>query len=392
MMKSRVPLVLLTITIVILSSFSAVFAVTTYDDTPSHRDIEITVKELDNFNNCLFSEPDSFFTDAGYGPGDFVKVTLPNGNRINAMFNDSYRCYMPMEFFFAMEPGTPITFGLFDYDSTAATGLKVGDTMLISFNYHINVEDTFKHLSPPIKNNASDYNCYENFCNFRAVNIGNILPDTIYRSCGYVNPTTNSRAEALNELYERYGIEYEISLSASDLSYSRYYWDHPTDTYLHDIYANERTAIIEMNTDLFLHHEQNRETFLALINSPGKVCLHCDWGKDRTGFLFMMLEAVAGASNREIADDYLQSFISLYDVEEWTTEYAIILETNVKRSMYLFQDLSVLEHYSSIDWSTIDLEHLDYGKILRNYIRQYVLNDSEYAALYERLTGTPYSE
>ena len=52
----------------------------------------------------------------------------------------------------------------------------------------------------------------------------------------------------------------------------------------------------------------------AMTGSPGPCLIHCTEGKDRTGFVCMLLEALAGASYEEIVEDYMITYDNYYHI------------------------------------------------------------------------------
>lgn len=46
------------------------------------------------------------------------------------------------------------------------------------------------------------------------------------------------------------------------------------------------------------------------------ILIHCNEGKDRTGFVCAVLEALCGASILEITEDYMKSFENYFEVQK----------------------------------------------------------------------------
>ena len=55
---------------------------------------------------------------------------------------------------------------------------------------------------------------------------------------------------------------------------------------------------------------------MELIQHDGPVYIHCTAGKDRTGFVCMALEALAGASYQQIGDDYIITYDNYCTIRE----------------------------------------------------------------------------
>ena len=50
--------------------------------------------------------------------------------------------------------------------------------------------------------------------------------------------------------------------------------------------------------------------------AEGPYLIHCTEGKDRTGFVCMLLEALCGATYQEIKDDYMLTFRNYFGITE----------------------------------------------------------------------------
>ena len=54
--------------------------------------------------------------------------------------------------------------------------------------------------------------------------------------------------------------------------------------------------------------------FTALAENDGPYLVHCTEGKDRTGFVCMLLEALCGATYEELVDDYMITYANYYRI------------------------------------------------------------------------------
>ena len=54
--------------------------------------------------------------------------------------------------------------------------------------------------------------------------------------------------------------------------------------------------------------------FTAMAEKDGPYLVHCTEGKDRTGFVCMLIEMLCGASYQEIVDDYMISYDNYYHI------------------------------------------------------------------------------
>ena len=63
-----------------------------------------------------------------------------------------------------------------------------------------------------------------------------------------------------------------------------------------------------------------------MIKNEGPYLIHCTEGKDRAGFMGVLLGALMDADKEAIVEDYMQSYVNYYGVEKGTEKYNIIAE------------------------------------------------------------------
>ena len=70
---------------------------------------------------------------------------------------------------------------------------------------------------------------------------------------------------------------------------------------------NQRESVFPLAMNMNIASEEFRGKiaagFMGLLEHDGPYLIHCTEGKDRTGFVCLLLEAHCGASYEEIADD-----------------------------------------------------------------------------------------
>ena len=95
----------------------------------------------------------------------------------------------------------------------------------------------------------------------------------------------------------------------------------------------------------FQHRNGLAEGFRFMISNPGIYVIHCEEGKDRTGFMSAVLECLMGASADEVVEDYMDSFDNFYGVKKGTEKYKTIVEENIIEIMQ--KELDVADFYSA---------------------------------------------
>ena len=66
-----------------------------------------------------------------------------------------------------------------------------------------------------------------------------------------------------------------------------------------------------------------------MIANEGPYLIHCTEGKDRAGFVSMLLEALMGGKKDEIVNDYMLSFENYYGVEHGSDRWTRIAQSNI---------------------------------------------------------------
>jgi len=109
-----------------------------------------------------------------------------------------------------------------------------------------------------------------------------------------------------------------------------------------------------------------------MVEHDGPYLVHCTEGKDRTGFISALLEALMGATKDEIVVDYMESYINYYGVEPGTEKYNLIAQ-------------DVLDMLKVIT-GTGDLEKADLQTGARNYLIQGGMKPEQIEKLMNKLS------
>jgi hypothetical protein len=100
----------------------------------------------------------------------------------------------------------------------------------------------------------------------------------------------------------------------------------------------------------------------AIVNNSGPYLIHCVEGKDRTGFVLMVIEALLGASYQEIVDDYMETYNNYYGITKKSDKdrYETIKEKNIDLMLhYIINDENNEKDLSKIDdYATLAKEYL----------------------------------
>ena len=112
-----------------------------------------------------------------------------------------------------------------------------------------------------------------------------------------------------------------------------------------------------------------------MISSDGPYLIHCTEGKDRTGFVCLLLGALAGGSYQELKDDYMVTYYNYYSFDEVSdkTKYDTIVDS-------LFGPMVEVIAGTGVDYKTSDLTGY-----ARDYLSRYGMSDSDIDTLVKKI-------
>ena len=209
------------------------------------------------------------------------------------------------------------------------------------------------------------------YANFRAVETTGMGKGTLYRSSSPVNPKLNRNHEADEEL-RRAQVRTVIDL-ADSVSVMEQYEEFDTTYYADcDIIALD----MEMDYQTEDYRQKLADGLRFIASHEGPYLIHCNEGKDRTGFVAAILEALMGADADEIAADYMRTFYNYYGVEEGTVQYQKISDSFLESTLA-----------AELGLSSIRDNNADLRSAAESYLKQIGMTDEEIASLKDRLAA-----
>ena len=368
---------------------SLILAMTACSQEPAAQEQEETVPSIENyplqheteFGGVYIQIPIDDFNQLGFTYGDSVDVTFSNGYVLEDIpyYNGYY-----------VDPGQPLLIAYPGYDyikaavnygddlwDTAAlkankeekeklslwlnASLEEHDTATVTLrekNKYLNIQEARDiHYTDFRKDYPSD----EAFANFRCMHMGNLKDNTVFRSA---SPCDNqhSRAAYVDALISQAGIQCILNLADNDVKIERYISDPEFDCqYFLSLYNDDKVIPLALNMNYMSDDFAVRiaDGFIKMSQMNGPYLIHCTEGKDRTGFVCMLIEALASADYQTIADDYMVTYDNYYKItlQKDPDKYATILESNLNAMLkFIVSD-------DSIDYKTADL--MPYAK---NYL------------------------
>ncbi len=172
----------------------------------------------------------------------------------------------------------------------------------------------------------------EVFANFRAVKSNAVKENVLFRSASPFD-NANNRAVYVNELCKKNQIDYVLNLADSPAKIDKYKataaWSQLD--YSQKLLDNDQVSLMAMSAAYEGASYQSalvRGLQAAVDHNATRILFHCTEGKDRTGFVGVVLESLCGATYGEMLDDYMVTYDNYYGLTEKSdkTAYDYIVE------------------------------------------------------------------
>ena len=342
----------------------------------NYRQATYSVLQDSKYDAVYLNESIEDFRAFGFEFGDSCDVSFSNGLTFEDIpfFNGYY-----------VRTGQPLIVGYPGYDYVAVTrnnkglwtesGLTNDDTATITLREAGKYKAQQEAMSQSYSNDRKDYKNDAQFANFRALSGGNLKANFLYRGATPIDNRKN-RASTVDGFLEENEINFVLNLAATEEEFRGY--REATDfasPYVANLYDEGNIALLSMSsaysTDLY--KQKLASGLNKMIESDGPIYIHCLEGKDRTGFVCLVLEALAGASYDEMLADYMKTYENYYGItKEGTPEKFKAVE-----SVY-FLDFTSYLHGTE---DTKALSEADYRQDAMDYLLSAGMSAENIAAL-----------
>ncbi|MBR6288008.1 MAG: tyrosine-protein phosphatase [Acholeplasmatales bacterium] len=331
------------------------------------------------------------FNELGFEFGDSVDIEFTNGYKVNDIpyYNGYY--VDAGETLLVGYPGYEyIRLGInYGNDYWVIAGLKDTDKANVYLKEKAKYKDIQETMNIQYKDERSYYESDAEFANYRMVNVGNIKSNILYRGA---SPCDNKhkRAAYVDELMEEDNINFIINLADTAEKIEGYIEkDDFNSQYFLSLYRrnlvllgaspNEKVMPLAMNMNYKSDEFRGKvaDGFKQMLSFNGPYYVHCQEGKDRTGFVIIVIEALMGATYQEIVDDYMLTYKNYYKITKESDElrYRIIKERNVDAMLkFLIGD------------ENKELNGLDFVPYIKTYLINGGMTEAEVNELINKLS------
>jgi len=320
------------------------------------------------------------------------------GDSIDAVFNNGTTSYtltdVPYYNGFYTRQGAPMLVGypgrtyLFigyndSDDIWNLAQLNESSTVTISLHEkgkYRNVQNTFSLVYSDDRNQfASDVD----FANFRDMRGGSLKPNTFYRSASPCDNQHN-RAPYVDELIKEHHVQHVLNFSDNREKATQYMSDPNFNSpYFAELLQNDRISFLDLSSNYRLPHFKQTvaQSLVQLTNFAPPYLAHCVEGKDRTGFISVIVESLCGASYDEMKDDYMKTYEIYYGVSQQNRpeSYAAIADL-------LFDPMLL---YISGETNSEALLQLSFDGFAAQYLREGGMTDPQIEQLKSLICSEP---
>ena len=351
----------------------------------------IPIHEEPKFNGVYIEKTIDEFNALGFEYGDSVDIIFSNGYELRDIpYHSGYYCKTGETLLVAYPEYDYIDVCINNGDSLWVLGkFKDSDTASIIRKEKGKYKSQEKLLNIRYTDERDDYSSDEVFANFRNVKTGNIKDNILYRGASPID-NHHKRAKYVNDLIKKVEIKYDIDLSDTEEDIESHFEKEDfMSEYFKSLYDNGKVCVNPLTknykSDTFA--KKIVKAMIDMSKNEGPYYIHCVEGKDRTGFLLMVIEGLAGASYEEIVDDYMITYDNYYGVNiNSDKEKYDAIKSNYINDMlkYIADD----DPYTGN--GTIELKDLDWVNIMGRYLIKHGMTEEDIDNWYDKLTSDNY--
>lgn len=292
----------------------------------SYQSFSGSVTAIEKYGHAVTDVKADDLFSAGYEMGDVLSVTYDNGYTFKAPLVSGYdvdkgqTCvrtkYADGNIAFC------INYGKMNVVANIAVGTKFTLSMAEKGAYRMQYEIRNLERTDDRKDYASD----EVFANYRAV-----VPGVLYRGC-HPSKTDWARATYVSALMEKDGIKTIIDMSDNEEDLKKYLdASNPyASSLVKKLYGSGNVCLLSMSMTFTdeAFGKNIAEAVRFILSHEGPAFVHCNEGKDRTGFFAVFSEALIGWDEKKIEDDYMLSYLNFYHMEKGSEKYKVIASAN----------------------------------------------------------------
>ena len=354
----------------------------TQEELPSL--VDVAVMRDEDFGNIDLDITIDDFNALGFEFGDALDITFSNGYELkNIPYYNGYYCRIgePLLVGYPGYPHVRVAVNLGD-PLWETSGVTTKDTATVTIAKRGEYRATQEVFEMAYSDERSDYASDEIFANFRACTGGSLKKDWVYRSASPVD-NQHQRAAFASKLAADNGVNCILDLADNEKEIEEFLEQNQADGVDVSYFTilRDEGNVIPIDLGAAYPSESYRQSLAEglteMSEHQGPYLIHCTEGKDRTGFVCLLLEALTGASREEMEADYMTTYANYYDITRENDELGYTSITDLRLS----EMFTCLASYANADPETAD-----YAEGARAYLRSGGMTDEQIDALVKAIS------
>ena len=279
----------------------------TQETSAAAQAITATVTEFDQFGDAML---------------EITEIDLAYGDSVDISFSGGYEMidipYYP-DFFGSR--GSAILTDHFDHICVAGigcsfannSGIKAGETVSIKIHEECKFKNEYEAYNINDAVTQAESQSDEAFLNAREITAGNIQPKRLYRGSSPFDEKYG-RVDLMDQYLSDHSINCILDLSDTQEKLDAY---ENLPDYTASMITEGKVIPCSIGVD-YLDPEAMKAIgagLAAMSQMDGPYLIQCSLGRDRTGVICAVIEALCGASYQEIVDDYMLSYDMLHSID-----------------------------------------------------------------------------
>ena len=259
-------------------------------------------------------------------------------------------------------------------------GCAPGDTVTLTVREKGKYLSRQNAMSCAYVNDRDAFDSDETFANFRAMAGGKLRKNTFFRGTSPFNDVFG-RAAAADSLLKKHGIRFMLNLADDEKKLDSYKAEEDfASKYAAPLAAEGKIALAGLDASYRGDEFKTAlaRSLLSMLEQEGPYYIHCTEGKDRTGIVCLLLEALADASYEEIEADYMKSYDNYYGITKASdrARYDALKELRIHDALWWLAGLP----------DDTDLAGMHFKEPAENYLRSAGMTDEQITNLETFLT------
>ena len=276
--------------------------------------ITCLVGSIDEFGAAVLDITPGEFKAKGFDFGDVVSLRFSSGAALdNVPYYNGYYVPIgdPVVVAYPSYPHPSVNFNSLDFHEQ--TGVREGDTVEITMREKGGKLDVMNLRGVVYSIDPADYASAAEFANAREFRAGRIAPGKLYRCASPFDRQMN-RPEAVNAFLQEHGIRTVFALSETEETLRQRREAMPL--FARHLYETGHVIPVGVGAGYFSEEfaEKLVKGLVRACGEPFPWAIHCLEGKDRTGFVCILLGSLMDAGYDELLDDYMETHRNYYGI------------------------------------------------------------------------------